>query len=319
MESIVLDCERCNQKHKYNIDIDTLQNGQLINLICVNIKRLPRLVRFRVDFTKNNPSSYEEDKNYVSINYGFRNVEEKIKRKNEINEVKLWLIYDFDKYFEEIRDSYIIESFYPVATSCTALAERLVNLFIIKMRGMYDKSLLNFKLQEYVFKRDQNWQSFILNMQVLKAWGLLSIDQKSWFNTLLDIRNRAVHYQSTFSSESDSLEAIKTLHQILDSYFSPFARKDILRVFEVPGEIWVKEDCLDNPFVKAFVLPCCNQAASRGTLNMNNEYGENDAIIGDFSEEEFIEQRKTYKVNLNHKPNIKTATLKNKDILYKMV
>ena len=319
VNSITLQCDRCGEKHSYKVSQKVLDSGLTLNFACLYIKRLPRVSSFRIDFTKNAPSTKSEDKERIATLYGVHDVEGKISRKNEINQPKLWLIYDFDQYFEEIINSYIIGSFYPVATSCTTLAERLVNLFIIKMRDLYDQSLLDAQLKKYVHSRDQNWQSFESNMKVLQAWNLLTPNQRSWFKDLLDIRNRAVHFQSAFDPQPDSFKAVQILHKIIDSYFSPFERKDVLRVFEIPGEIWVKEEKLSDPFVKAFMLACCRDFASQGTLNNKNIYHENDAVIGLFSEAEFIEQRKRYQVKLTYEPVYQKGTIGGKEITFRII
>lgn len=326
MLEIIIKCDRCYEDHTYRLPKADLLSGKTINFGCLKIKRLPRVTNFRIDTTKNLPSSHSEDIQNVVLRYGEMNTEEKLKRKKEINEVKLWLIYDFDKFFEEIIHSYIAGSFYPTATSCTTLAERLVNLFILKMRDHYGRGLLDKKLQKYVYTQDQNWQSFDWNMKVLNAWGLLTPEQKKLFKDLRDIRNRAVHYQPSFNPEVDSLNAVKTLHKLLDSYLSIFERKDILRVFEIPGEVWVKEEKLNDPFVQAFVLPCCNSFASCGALNKNNIYHENNAIIGAFSESEFIEQRKKYqedlksdRPDLNYEPPYQILRIEEQDYIFRII
>lgn len=319
MSELTIKCDRCGEKHTYNISDQDIKAGLTFNVACLNIKRLPRVSNFRIDFTKNAPLTKDEDNNQISAFYGVHDVQNKINRKNEINQPKLWLIYDFDQYFEEIISSYIVGAFYPVATSCTTLAERLVNLFIIKMRDLHSQSLLGAQLKKYVHSRDQNWQSFELNMKVLESWNLLTPSQKGWFKDLLDIRNRAVHFQSAFNPQDDSLKAIQILHKIIDSYFSPFERKDVLRVFEIPGEIWVKEEKLNDPFVKAFILPCCSPFASRGTPNNKNIYHENDAVAGSFSEDEFIEQRKKYEPDLNYEPVYQKGTIGKREVSFRII
>lgn len=300
---IIVDCIRCKQNHSYFVPVGDLDKGLDLFFLCPNIKRLPKINSFRVDFTRNTKVLKEKEKEEVAFLYGQFDIEAKLARRNEINETKMWLIHDFDNYFEEIVRSYIGGSFYPVAASCTTLAERIVNLFIIKMRDLYPKNVLNLKLQKYVYTRNQNWQSFDDNMKVLFAWKILSTKQKKMFKDLLNIRNRAVHFQTNFDPKKDSLEAVKTLHSLIDSYFSLFSRKDILRVFEIPGEIWVKEENMIDPFVKAFVLPCCFMSASCGSTNKDGLYHENDAIIGEFSEKTFIEQRKKYQASLGEERN----------------
>jgi len=319
MKNLEILCNRCNEKHIYKVEQDHIKSGKVFNFACLNIKRLPRVSDFRIDFTKNAPGSTKEDYPVVSFSYGLNDIDNKVARKNQINKPKIWLIHDFDQYFEEITRTYIVGAYYPATTSCTTLAERLINLFIIKMRDLYDKSLLDNSLQRYVYARNQNWQSFDLNIKVLGSWGILSSNQKKWFRELLLIRNRAVHFQPSFNPQSDSLSAIKILHKIIDSYFSPFKRKDVIRLFEIPGEIWVKEDKLSDPFVKSFILPCCRDYASRGALNKKNLYHENNAIIGTFSEIDFIEQRKKYQNGLEYEPTYKKIKINDQKITYRII
>ncbi|MFC1615079.1 hypothetical protein ACFL22_00785 [Patescibacteria group bacterium] len=319
MKSIEINCDRCKENHTYQISKEHIKSGKVFNFACIKIKRLPRVTSLRIDFTKNTPTSLVDDKAYTTSLYGVCDIDNKVARKNQINTPKLWLVHDFDQYFEEIIKSYIVGSYYPVATSCTTLAERLINLFIIKMRDLYPTNILDTDLQKYVYTRDQNWQSFDLNIKVLDAWGILNPDQKKWFKDLLDIRNRAVHFQPSFNPQKDSLDAIKTLHKIIDSYFSPYERKDVIRLFEIPGEIWVREDRLADPFVRAFVLPCCNDRASCGSMNRKNVYHEKDAVIGDFSENDFIVQRKKHQPDIDYAPTYKKIRIGGKEITYRTI
>lgn len=296
MASLKLSCERCGEEHVWMLAEEDISEGRAFNLACQNVKRLPRVMRFRIDTTRNF-SEFEKDypRSLIVSLHGELNIEEKIKRWSEVNEPRLWFIHDFDEFVEEILHAYVAGNFYPVTTACTTLAERLVNLFIIKMRDSFDKNLLGDDLKKYVYSKDQSWQNHDKNIKVLSAWGLLSDEQKECFSELYKIRRRAVHYQKVFDAKVDASKAVVYLRKLIDSYFSQFVRKDVLRVFEIPGEIWVREDKISDPFIKAFVLPNCKDFASHGVVNKKRQYHEKDAIAGIFSEAEFIEQRKNYK------------------------
>lgn len=302
MRTLTLKCTRCNEAHSYEIADEDLPEGQGYNFGCLNIKRLPRVTTFRFDAGGNIQT---HDDTYASSmitgKYGSQNIQEKIDRWNKINQPRIWFVHDFDAYVEEILDAYVSGYFYSVATACTTLAERLANLFILKMRDLYDQNLLDSENQRYVYSRSQSWQNYKRNMEVLEAWNLLSANQKSQFKKLYKIRKRAVHFQQTFDAHKDAEDAIMALRGLIDSYFSQFDRKDILRVFEIPGEIWVKEAVIEQPFVKAFVLPNCSMCASCGVVNDKKIYHEEEAIVGTFSEDEFIEQRKKFNPTLDKK------------------
>lgn len=293
-------CEKCGQEHTWEIREEDIPKGQIFNFACLNVKRLPRVLKFRIDATKNaNKFDKNYDRELITRLYGTQNVDDKIKRWNEINETRLWFVHDFDEFVEEILSAYVAGNFYPTVTACTTLAERLANLFIVRMRDLYDRNLLDSEHQKYIYDRDQSWQNHNKNMAVMDKWGLLSSQQKIHFAELNKIRRRSVHYQPTFDAKTDALVAITNLRNLIDSYFSQLIRKDILRVLEIPGEIWVRESKMQEPFVKAFVLPCCNDFASCGMFNRKDLYHEKDAIVGSFSENEFIEQRKQYTAHLS--------------------
>ena len=70
-------------------------------------------------------------------------------------------------------------------------------------------------------------------------------------------------------------------------------RTDIFRVFEIPGEIWVRADYESDPFVKEFVLPCCTRMAAIAQLS-DDGYSEDGAYAGEMTENEFTRLRKEY-------------------------
>ncbi len=295
MAEIITLCERCNLEHSWSITEEDINKGLTFNFGCLNIKRLPKVTSFRIDTTGN---ANQFDPNYartiITHKYGIEDLEDKIVRWKEINSSRLWLIHDFDPYVEEMIQTYIAGNFYPVASACTTLAERIANLLILKLKNSYNQELLDSENKKYVYSRDQSWQNHDRSMEVLETWGVLSGEQKKLFTNLYKIRSRSVHFQTDFDAKKDASDAIKSLHELIDSYFNQMKRTDLMRVFEIPGEIWVREEKINDPFVKAFVLPNCNDFASCGFINNQKEYHELHAIPGNFSEQEFIDQRIEY-------------------------
>lgn len=295
MAEITLACERCKAEHTWTLTEDDINKNQTFNLGCLNIKRLPKVTSFRID-TTGNFSQLDPDyvKNMITHKYGAESLDEKILRWKEINSPRLWLVHDFDEYVEEMIQTYIAGNFYPVASACTTLSERIANLIILKLKNLYDPELLSTENKKYVYSRDQSWQNHNRSMEVLETWGVLTSEQKALFTKLNKIRSRSVHFQAGFDPKKDASDAIKSLHELIDSYFNQMKRVDIMRVFEIPGEIWVREEKINDPFVKAFVLPNCNDYASCGFVNDQKEYHELYAIPGIFSEQDFISQRIEY-------------------------
>ena len=100
-------------------------------------------------------------------------------------------------------------------------------------------------------------------------------------------------------------------------------KKPLEEFIEIMEDEWegyrVKEEKLNDPFVKAFILPCCRDFASQGTLNNKNIYHENDAVIGPFSEADFIEQRKNYQANLTYEPIYQKGTIEGKEFTFRII
>lgn len=118
-------------------------------------------------------------------------------------------------------------------------------------------------------------------------------DQVGVAKQLRTLRNDSVHYVPGYDFEAGSTEAVTLLMALLDSLFSALNRTDVFRVFEIPGEIWVRADRENDPFVKEFVLPCCTRMAAVSRLD-DTGYSEDGARVGAMTETDFIHLRKEY-------------------------
>jgi len=127
---------------------------------------------------------------------------------------------------------------------------------------------------------------------------VLNDEQVSICKTLHKYRNDAVHYLPDYAFKNAAPTVIKLTTRLIDSLFSAFGRKGIFNIFIVPGEIWVREEKLNDPFVQEFVLPCCSMEGAVSQFDYEkNEYHEDGAIVGDLSEEDFIRTRIDYRDN----------------------
>jgi len=103
-----------------------------------------------------------------------------------------------------------------------------------------------------------------------------------------------VHYVKDYEYGPAAAKALELVTKLIDSLFFVFDRKDIFRIFEVPGEVWVRADRQEDPFVVEFVLPLCHRFGSTVLFLDKGGYKEDGAVVGRMTEAEFIEHRKSY-------------------------
>lgn len=295
-------CPHCGELHEHKASIELLANEKnTINLVCPKIKRVPRFTRFYFDFTPNmlksdgnNQSMHEGMKGHLIEQYGEESIDDKYLRWKEISRANIWVLEEFNKILDEIAKAYIQGYYYLAITGACCLTERVLNRLVVKLKKHHKAS----PRYKRFYDREQKIQDWKLLIDTLEEWGVLNDEQVSICKTLHKYRNDAVHYLPDYDFKNAAPTVIKLTTRLIDSLFSAFGRKDIFNIFIVPGEIWVREEKLDDPFVQEFVLPCCSMEGAVSQFDYEkNEYHEDGAIVGDLSEEDFIRTRIDYRDN----------------------
>lgn len=155
-----------------------------------------------------------------------------------------------NKFLEQIRNSYVIGSYYPALTGACSLGERILNHMVILLREYHKNS------PEYrkVYRKNSfdKWPQAI---DALESWGELLPEAVENFRELNEKRNRAIH----FSPETDSndqklaLEAIHLIQKIISVQFAALGNQPWY--FCVPGEIYIKKEWEDKPLIKHVFIP----------------------------------------------------------------
>ena len=75
-------CPRCEKPHQFTVDIEgsAEELDYQINIVCPNQKRLLRLTKFHLDFSRNAHKHTPNGKRILESKYGSFNIEEKEKR-----------------------------------------------------------------------------------------------------------------------------------------------------------------------------------------------------------------------------------------------
>lgn len=178
--------------------------------------------------------------------------DKKIENFSELGVKPLSVLAFHNKFFEQVRIAFVMGAYYPALTGTCALGERILNHLLLTFREDY-KRTPEYK-QVHMKKQFDNWDLLI---RVLRTWNVLLPDVASKFEELKQIRVKAIHFRPEidFNDRELALEAINTLRDIISGQFSGWGQHPWF--FIVPGEIYIKKDWENNPFVKKIYLANC--------------------------------------------------------------
>jgi len=202
-----------------------------------------------------------------------------------------------NRFFAQIRNSFVIGSYYPALTGACALGERILNYLLLTLRDDYKGT------QEYkqIFRKE-SFDDWTIPISTLKAWDILLPVVEENFLKLKEMRNRAIHFRpETDQNDRElALKAISCLKAIIASQFSSFGPQPWF-ITGIPGEIYIKQSWENKPFIKKIYLPNCTLVGPRHRIEslmpqviVNDRFEYEQRQISD---EEFTELR-----NANLKP-----------------
>ena len=158
-----------------------------------------------------------------------------------------------NKFFEQVRVSFVMGAYYPALTASCALGERILNYLILLLRDDF-KSTPHYKR---VYKKDSfdNWDTAI---DTLAAWDVLLPAVVLEFRKLRDRRNDAIHFRPEVDENERALAlaAISSLGSIIGNQFCAFGPQPWF-ITDIPGEIYIKKDWESRPFIRKVYLPNC--------------------------------------------------------------
>jgi thiamine pyrophosphokinase len=191
--------------------------------------------------------------------YGEIRVEQK--RKNFIDlEAKTFSIVAFhNKFFEQVRTSFVMGAYYPALTAACALGERILNHLILVLRNDY-RSTPEYKK---IYRKD-SFDDWVLAIETLVAWDILLPEVKDQFYELMEMRHKAIHFrpETDRNDRELALEAIRCLQRIIGTQFSGFGPQPWF-ITGIPGEIYIKKEWENRPFIKKVYLPNCAYVGPR--------------------------------------------------------
>lgn len=264
-----------------------------------------RPLKFAIDTLRNflnYPSEHPEIKkitenteHFLQERFGSLEFDKKLARYKALKKPILTVVGEYSHLLGDIENAYATGSLFAALTGACCLGERIFNDVILKVKEDFKSS----SWYKKIYKKDgfYDWKEAI---EILVDWKIFDEPIRKSYQRLSELRNESVHYQQKDQDlEVMSLEAINLVNSIIEGLFS-LIRKDILLLWEVPGETYIKKEAEQLPLVKAFYLPASRYVGykhtmvndpSTGRWLIKDDYEYEDREITD---RDFVELRKQH-------------------------
>ncbi|KPV54310.1 hypothetical protein SE17_04540 [Kouleothrix aurantiaca] len=156
-----------------------------------------------------------------------------------------------NKFLEQVRNAFVVGSYYPALTGACALGERILNHLVLLLRDDFRNT------PEY--KRIHNKSSFDdwnKAIEILESWGVLLPEAATAYRHLRDIRNQTIHFKPEVDHNERQLAlgAIHTLNTVINKQFGALGRQPWF-IPDILGASFIKKEAEQWPFVKKVYLP----------------------------------------------------------------
>jgi hypothetical protein len=184
----------------------------------------------------------------VAFRYGELDALNKASRYLEFDPPNFCIISEYLDLLHAVADAYVHGDAYPALTGACSLGERIFNILILRLRKYYTTH----SSYRDIHNKDsfQDWEKAI---DILSSWGIIDNEVEKKYRELAILRNQSIHFGNIQDTGSLALAALKTVMLITDKLFG--LKRNIY--FWCPGEIYVKKEYEDDPFVKEFIIPKC--------------------------------------------------------------
>lgn len=228
----------------------------------------------------------------LRLRYGEQWLDNKIQNFIELQSKPFSVAAFHNKFLEQVRNAYVVDSYYPALTGACALGERILNHMIILLRD-YHKATPEYK-RLYRKKSFDDWPPVI---DALESWGELLPGAASKFRCLKEKRNNAIHFnpETDHNDKVLALEAIHLIQDIVAMQFSAVGPQPWY--FYVPGEVYIKKEWENKPLIKHIFIPSslrvgpCHNVESVFPLQVADDFSYENTEISD---EEFCRLRRSF-------------------------
>lgn len=170
-----------------------------------------------------------------------------------IGQLSMSIISYHNALHRQVRNAFVVGSYYPALVGACALGERVLNHLILDLREFYVAT------PEYrKVARKQSFDNWTVAIDALEAWGLLLPEAIKHYRALAKLRNRSIHFDpGTYARlREDALAAVIAIRDILDLQFSTFAVRPWF-IPEAEGTCFIAKQYETDPFVRTYFIPNC--------------------------------------------------------------
>lgn len=185
---------------------------------------------------------------------GSHDFDAKVARFKEIGISPFSMVSFHNRFFAEVRQAFIVGSYYPALTGACALGERMLNHMLLTLRDEF-RHTTEYK-RVYRKKSFDDWG---LAINTLKAWGVLDDTLEAEFIALKELRNKSIHFnhETYANANDDSLNAIRIISEIISLRFGFFRKEHTWGIEGTRGAQFIKKEFETDPFIKHFYIPKC--------------------------------------------------------------
>lgn len=222
----------------------------------------------------------------LASEFGSHELDSKISNFVAIGSKPFSIVSYHNTLFDQVRRAFVVGAYYPALIGACALGERILNHLILDLRDSYRHTA------EYrTVARKDSFDDWTKVINTLEAWRVLLPRAVDEFRALMPLRHRSVHFNvSTYNTlREDALAAVLHVREIIDQQFTAFGARPWF-IEGTRGLIFIRRECEEDPFVRAFYLPTCPFVGPHVAISFQHGlhfYDRNDYGDGDWSDEEF--------------------------------
>lgn len=229
--------------------------------------------------------------------YGDFGFEWKLQNVIDLGVLPISVLAFHNKFMHQIRDAFILGSYYPALTATCSLGERILNHLVLVLRDDFAST------PEYnKIRNKESFDNWVAPINALVSWGVLLPKSEEAFRNLWIARNKSIHFRPEIdvNDRKLALEAIQLLNQIIGEQFSGFGPQPWF-INGIVGESYIKKQVEQQPFIKRIYLSNGVLVGPYHTLDWqegnfiprdDNEYADIE-----ITDDEFVELRNKLKHN----------------------
>jgi hypothetical protein len=195
----------------------------------------------------------ERTKVELAREFGLDQLDQKIENFVAIGSKPFSVLAYHNQFFDQVRRAFVIGAYYPALVGACALGERILNHLILDLRDFYKRTPQYGRVY-----RKASFDKWQIPIDALEAWNVLLPRAVDEFRALLLLRRRSIHFNvSTYATlREDARAAIHYMREIIDQQFTAFGNRPWF-IMGTRGQIFIKRDWEENPFIKTYYLPTC--------------------------------------------------------------